>query len=310
MIGQRLLQEFIDGIDTKEFSDAYLTKKRAYECLDMTACIFCRETRALKSEIDITTVEDQQEYPLPPAFIDLYMRDRDNNFFVRHTDITTDETSWPVQVSEERIFRQNLTEASDSPAHFCIVEKDTPTRAEISGAATDDGAELAGGRCILEDTEKDFLGADRVWPRDEIYNTTTDAAGYILEVIDETHLYCALFDGNEIADWTNKDTYIIRPSPAPLFKLDAPALSAGNIITVPYVTLPPPVFWEIGSWMLPERVCKAIASGAAALFKTSKTEYKEAQSLGALFDAEVSRYKIEQGARVLKQGPSRRRERM
>ena len=62
--------------------------------------------------------------------------------------------------------------------------------------------------------------------------------------------------------------------------------------------------------MLPERVCQAIVSGAASLFKTSKTEYHEAQNLGTLFDAEVLRYKIEQGAKVLKQGPSRRRERM
>ena len=308
MIGLRLLQEFLDGIDTKEFSAGYLTKKRAYECLDMSACIFCRDTRALKAETEILTVEDQQEYPLPPGFIDLYMRDLNDNFFVRHTG--ADATRWPVQVSEERIFRMNKTEASDYFSYFCIVEKDTPARSVISGKATNAGA-AAQGRCILEDTAADFLDGNRVWPRDTIYNTTRNSAGYVLDVIDETHLYCALFDDDsDIGAWTKDDAYIIRPAPAPIFKLECPALTTGETIALPYVTLPPPVFWEIGSWMLPERVCKAIVSGAAALFKTGKTEYKEAQSLGALFDAEVSRYKIEQGARVLKQGPSRRRQRI
>jgi hypothetical protein len=192
---------------------------------------------------------------------------------------------------------------------FCLVDNDTPSRAEISGAAVADGP-ASQGRCILEDSEKDFLGDDRVWPRDAIYNTTTGAAGYVLSVKDATHLYCALFDDNEITGWTTDNEYIIRPAAAPLLRLECPALTAGNIIAIPYVTLPPPVFWEIGSWMLPERVCKAIVSGACALFKTGKTEYQEAQSLGALFDAEVLRYKIEQGAKILKQGPSRRRERI
>lgn len=307
MIGQRLLQEFLDGIDTKEFSEGYLTKKRAYEYLDLAACIFVRETRALKSELEISTVEDQQEYPLPPSFIDLYMRDRNNNFFVRY--VGPDATRWPVQAPEEYIWKKNYTTSVDYPAYFCIVETTTHARPEITGTATAAGAE-AQGRCILEDTEKDFLGDNRVCPRDAIYNTTTGAAGIVLEVIDAAHLYCALFNGNEIGAWEDEDEYIIRPAAAPIFKLEAPALTSGNKITVPYISLPPPVFWEIGSWMLPERVCKAIVSGAASLFKTGKTEYKEAQSLGALFDAEVLRYKIEQGARVLKQGPSRRRERM
>jgi len=307
MIGLRLLQEFLDGIDTKEFSEAYITQKRAYECLDMAACIFARETRALKREIEITTVAEQQEYPLPPAFIDLYMRDSDNNFFVRYTG-DNNILCWPIQIPPDYVYQMHETTPRDYPPHFSIEDVKTE-QTLITGTATAPGA-ATNGRSILEDTTKNFLAADRVCPRDRIYNHTANAEGIVLSVIDATHLSTALFSGINIEEWDSADTYTIIPATTNILKLAYPPLTAGHKIAVPYVSLPPPVFWELGAWTYPERVCKAIASGAAALFKTSKTEYQEAQSLGNLFDAEVLRYKIEQGAKTLKQQAGRGRHRL
>jgi len=304
MIGLRLLQEFLDGIDTKEFSEAYITKKRAYECLDLAACIFARDTRALKRETEITTAAEQQEYPLPPSFIDLYMRDADDNFFVRYTG-DNNIISWPIQIPPDYIYLMHETTPQDYPPHFSI-EDVHAEQALITGAATSPGA-AANGRSILEDSTKNFLTTNRVCPRDRIYNNTAGAEGMVLSVIDATHLYTALFSGNNIEEWDASDTYTIIPATAALIKLAYPSLTAGHKIAVPYVSLPSPVFWDLGAWTYPERVCKAITSGAAALFKTGKTEYQEAQSLGNLFDAEVLRYKIEQGAKTLKQKSGRGR---
>lgn len=306
MIGKRLTEEFLDAIDTKELSEGFITQKRAYECLDLAAAIYVRETRSLHKTINITTVAEQQEYPLPPDFIDLYMRDNNDKIFLRYTN-GDGEVSWPVMAPEEHIYRLDYSEPAENPACFAIVNNENEP-ALITGAADVAGAAVT-GRCILQDNDRLFLTTHRVWPRDLIYNHTDESWGYVLGVIDATHLYTALFSGTN-NDWTGADTYTIIPGYKQLLKLDAPSLTAGHTIAVPYVSMPAPVFWELGSWNFPERVCRAIVSGGAALFKTSKTEYKEAESLGALFDAEVKRYKLEMGRKALQAGPSRKRQRM
>lgn len=305
MNGIALTKEFLDWIDAKEVSEQYASQRRIYDCLDIAAGIYVRDTRALHSAVSLTTVAGQQNYNLPPDFIDLYLQDAQGRFFARYYDGA--QHSWPKCKTYDSIYRLNQTESRDYPANFAL--QDTPGDAAlISGTATAAGAKT-NGRCILTDSTKHFLTTDLVWPRDIIYNATDASLGIVLAVIDATRLYVALFGENN-NDWTNADAYTIQPAAKRMLVLDAPSLTAGHIIHVPYVCMPQPVYWDFAAWNFPDRTCQAIASGAASIFKIGKTEYKESQSLGGLFDAEVKRYKTELGRQKLQQGPSRRRERM
>jgi hypothetical protein len=303
--GKKLTQEFLDFIDTKEVSDNYASQRRIFDCLDMSAGIYCRDTRSLHNAVSITTVAAQQNYNLPPDFIDLYLQDANGRFFIRYYD--GGNTSWPTLISYDRLYRLNLTDSQDSPSHFALV--DSPTQPPlITGTATAAGVKTS-GRCILTDSTKHFLTTDLVYPRDIIYNANDDSLGIVLAVIDDTHLYVALFEG-AADDWTNADAYTIQPAAQKTLVLQTPSLTAGHIIHVSYVCMPAPVYWDFAAWNFPERTCRAIASGAASIFKIGKTEYKESQSLGGLFDAEIKQYKTELGRQKLQQGPSSRRERM
>ena len=57
---------------------------------------------------------------------------------------------------------------------------------------------------------------------------------------------------------------------------------------VPYVCMPSPVFSDYGFWRIDPEDCRAIAEGAAGLFKTKKREFTEASQLGGLFGGLLS----------------------
>ena len=305
MNGKKLTQEWLGFCNQTVVDDNYASQLDIYDSLDTAACIYCRETRVLRGSVDITTEAGRQNYNMPPDFIDLYMQNSAKRFFIKYSDGTN--TIWPVLDSYERLFYENLTTNQDFPSYFAINDA-TANPALITGTATATGA-ATNGRCILTDSTKLFTTTDKVYPRDIIYNSTDGSLGVVLEVTDATHLYCALFGGTG-NDWTSSDAYIIQPATKKSLVLCAPSLTAGHTITIPYVCMPAPVYWDFGAWTFPERTCRAIASGGASVFKLKKTEYKESQALGALFDAEVKLFKTEEGRRKLQQGPSRRRERM
>ncbi|OPY16062.1 MAG: hypothetical protein A4E69_00331 [Syntrophus sp. PtaB.Bin138] len=305
MNGKMLTRQFLDFIDTSELSDNYAAQRRIYECLDMSASIFCRETKSIHNEATITTVAGQQAYDLPPDFIDLYIQTARERFPIRYSDLTT--YTWPTKTTHERIYLQNLQTSQSLPSHFAIVDRQTD-ESLVTGSASSAGAKV-NGQCVLTDSAQLFLTLHRVWPRDVVHNAVDGSMGYVLETVTETSLKTALFDGTN-DDWTLSDAYTIQPASEKQLLLDAPSLTSGHVIHIPYVGMPAPIFSDFGFWHFPPRTCRAIAAGAASLFKLGKTEYKEAQVLGQLFNDEIKQFKIELGAAKLKEGPSRRRQRV
>jgi hypothetical protein len=301
MNGIMLTRQFLDFIDTLEMSSDYAPQRKIFEYLDMAAAIFCRETKSIHRDVYITTVADQQAYDLPPDFIDLYMQTARRRYFIRYAD--GDNYCWPILTTHERIYRQNLLSSKSQPSSFAIIEKQTEPDL-IAGSVSHAGAKV-NGRCVLTDTVQLFMTSHRVWPRDIVYNHTDNSLGYVLANVDETRVYTALFDGSD-DDWSLSDAYTIQPAVKKQILLDAPSLTSGHVMHIPYVGMPDPVFSDFGFWRLPSRTCRAIASGAASLFKLGKTEYKETQALGQLFNDEISQFKLELGANKLKEGPSRR----
>lgn len=302
MDGRELTRAVLNSTDGYTAAGKQDKQHRIYECLDAAAAIFLRETRILHTSIDLTTVAGQQDYDLPPDFIDLYMADAAARFFIKYYDASN--YSWPPCVSYEEIFRENKTDSQDIPNRFCIRDKDD-VEAAVTGKTTSADA-ASRGQCTLTDTAQTFTTTQRVWPRDIVHNETDGSDGVVLAVTDATHLVTALFGGKNNA-WGSGDAYRIQPAVERELYLDAPSTTAGHTMTVPYVCMPTPVYSEYASWRFPPRVCRAIASGAAALLVLPESSYDESRVMQGIFLDEIRRIKVERAQAILAQGRSRRR---
>ncbi len=287
MDGKRLTAAFMSCIDDLSAATLQHQQRRIYECMDQACGIFCRQTRSFKSSVTITTVLGQQNYDLPPDFIDFYLQ-KDGRYVLRYYDGTN--YCWPRVVSWDEIYRLNLTDRQETPGRVCIREKET-SEALIAGTADSPGAKT-NGLAILTDAAMAFLTTNRVWPRDVIHNEADGSDGYVIEVTDATHLKCALFDGDS-NDWSSNDAYTIIPATEKQLMLEAPAATAGHLIVVPYIGMPNPVYSDFAFWRLPSQTCLGIAAGAAALYSIPKNSFQEAQVMNGQFLDEIRRTKTE-----------------
>lgn len=309
MNGKVLKRWLYHFLDVPEGGNAdYLTEMKAYDCLDMAADMFIRDARILHNEIPISTVSGQSSYLLPADFLALYIRTRSGRYCIRYEAGTAKAA--PVLCSYDEIFLLDEEDARDVPSNFAITEigpADIPP--PLTGTVTATAA-ASGGRSVLTDADADFVW-DGIAPRDVVVNATSGATGLVLDVVDATHLGVAIFDSaGAPAGWTDDDAYSIQSATRQKIVLPAPSATAGHIMTVPYLCKPLPVYSDFGVWPLPDRTCKALAAGAAAIFKLPKTEYVESKALGGLFNEELRRYQIERGARNLQSNTGRHRERI
>ena len=297
-----MIMLFADVTENAESADMFLRTQVAYEFLDQAAGNFCRETGALHSEVEITTVADQQAYDLPPDFIRPYMKDRAGRFYAKYYD--GDTYSWPVLTEHEKIYRANLTDARSAPSRFAIT--DNPDKEALIEGTADAAGARSNGLCTLRDDSMAFTSTNRVWPRDVIHNTTDESDGYVVSVTDATHLSCALF-GDKNCDWSQNDAYVIQPASEKRIVLDAPSESDGHTLTLPYVCMPSPVFSPFGFWRLPERVCRALVFSAAAMYEADAKRTRNVARLLGLYNEEMKLFHREQAAQALQAGYYRRR---
>jgi len=296
MDGKQLTQAVLDFLDDDAPSDLYANQRIIYEFLDLAAGIFCRETRILHKRVEITTVEDQQAYDMPPGFIDLHMRNSRDRYYIKFYDTAT--YSFPVQISYDRLFKSNYTTSQRVPSRFAIVDKED--KEDLIQGTTDADSAAPHGECTLQDDSMFFTTMNKVYPRDVVHNETDESDGYVLSVTDVTHLKTALFGGTT-KDWESGQSYTIQPAAEKQLVLDAPSSTAGFTITIPYVAMPSPVFSEYGFWRFPPMVSKAIAAGAAAMFKMPKREFTESQAIGGLFAQEITRIRREVSVNRIRQ---------
>lgn len=302
MDGKSLFNAVLDLCDDRNAAAELYRRRRIFECLDQAASIFCRTVRNYKSQATLTTVANQQDYSLPPDFIDLYML-RGGQYFARYYDGT--DYSWATVVEWEELFQANLTDAEAIPSRLAIRDRESGDAA-ITGTATTAGTKSVDGIAILTDSTKAFLTTDRVWPRDVIHNTTDGSSGVVVSVPSATTLRCALFDGSG-DDWTNADAYTITPAAEKQIILEAKSEAAGHLINIPYIALPDPVFSDYATWRLPARTCRGIAAGAAALLQLPEHSYQETVWMNGQFNEEIHRTKVEIGQQILRGGGNRSR---
>lgn len=296
MDGKSLFKAVQDRLPDLSQSTAELQARPIWKALDLAAQTFCRITRIYTRSTTLTTVLNQQDYTLPPDFLDLYMQRSDGRRFVRYA--AGVDISWPRIVPWGEIFRADLATSQDAPARAAIRETET-VAALIAGTTTAVGA-VARGVAILTDSTKAFLTTNKVWPRDTIHDETSGADGIVVEVTDATHLKCVLFDG-KFTGFHNGDAYTIVPASRMQLSLEAPAAVAGHTITVPYVGMPDPVYHDYGSWRFSEPRCYGIASGAAALLELPENSWEEARVMNGQFVEEIRRTNSEIAQRVIRE---------
>lgn len=296
MDGKLLVRTVLDSLDLPVHDELTADLRMIYYYLDSAVVEFVRETRCLTTTTTITTVASQQTYDLPPDFIALYLKNNNDRFIVKYYDGS--QYWWPTKVSYDAIFYDNETEAQDTPDVFAITDANDP--GSVTGSATSDGAQT-GGECTLTDSTKQFTSTDLVYARDIVHNITDDSDGIVLEVVSDTELKTALFDGKS-NQWSSGDEYRIERSGHKQITFDAPCSTAGHIVTVPYVCMPQPVFSSYRNWRFPASTCRAVCMEAAYLYASQKEDFAMADRLRAAFAEEVRRYRIETARSTLQGG--------
>ena len=74
----------------------------------------------LRNEQSITTVAEQASYTLNANFLEMYLRDQDNDLYIKYNDGTTD---YFLKFKDyEDIIYENQTSSVTIPDHFTIID--------------------------------------------------------------------------------------------------------------------------------------------------------------------------------------------
>lgn len=298
MDGYTLLREILDFLDRGESDIPLLGPRRIYSCLDEAACQFARITGAITGEAVITSVADQQSYDLPPDFIRPLVKSGSERYLGRF--VTTDGvTAWVPKTDYSRIFLANQTEAKDIPGLFCVTQRATASSA-ISGTVTA-AASPSAGLVELVDGGADFSS---VMVRDVVYNISKNTWGLVISVVSGTRLSCAMFPSSR-ASFVIGNDYVVRPESREQLLFDAPCANSGDVLTLPSVVLPPPVYHDYGFLGLAPEACRAVAAEAAYIFAARTTGMKQNPEHHNLFIKELNQNKIDRALAILQGSPDR-----
>lgn len=286
----RELRNILNETSTSSFLDTrssyYYLWLAATELVDRTECLTTTQT--------ITTVASQQAYDLNPDFLRLYMKDTNNNLFIRYNDGTT--TSTLKFKKYESVYYDNDTSTVSVPDSFATRDDPTKETAEV-GTATSVGAASA-GQCTLTDTAADFTN---VAPGDIVNNTTDGASGYVLSKTSTTVIATALFDGTG-NDWTQSDAYTIQPQGRLQLVIVPTPSTSGHTITVPYVQRPDPVFSNYGIYRFNAQYLMALCFYAAWLYKYRDSDSNFGDKFYQYFDSHVRKANVSSGRGLNKRG--------
>lgn len=251
----RFLRMLLNEASTSD----YLDNRSSFEYIWSAAKEFVDRSSCLTSTQSISTVANQPEYTLNADFMRLYLRNEDNNYYLKYNNGSADQ--FVLFKEKEDIIYQNSTGSVEIPPKFYI-EDDPNLDTQISSTATAVGAS-SGGVATLTDGTAPF--AD-VSAGDIVHNTTDGSDGYVVSKTSTSVLVTALFDGTN-NDWTAADSYIIQPQARLRLVFNPPPSTSGHTATVYYVQKPNPVFGDYGIYRLQEQHMQAIIYYAAWLYK-------------------------------------------
>jgi hypothetical protein len=277
MDGTTLLRD-LRQVLSEGSGSAWLDTKSSYDHLYNAAIATVSRTDMLTTTQAITTVANDSTYNLNADFLKLYMVDDRNDFFIKYYDGSS--TTFIYSSSYQSIYLANNTTSVSIPHRFAIT--DSSAVANITGTASAAG-NATNGECTLTDSTAPFAN---VSAGDYVHNTTDGSNGIVLAITSTSAIVTALFDGTE-NDWDQNDAYVIIPQARFQLVLDPPPLTAGHIVTVPYVYKPAPVFSNYRSYKIPNGYKSALVKYAAWEYKYRDREPNFGDAFYKYWDNEV-----------------------
>jgi len=223
----------------EESGGGWLDDQTSYDYLYDAAIEYVDRTGCLREYQEITTVAEDSEYNINPDFLRLYLKNTDNNFYIKYYD--TSNYHFLTWRDYEDIYYENNTDSVTVPSRFSIIDADLIT--QLTGTATSAGAS-SGGQCTLTDSAADFSSVEA---GAIVHNTTDGSDGVVLSKTSTTALVTALFGGTD-NDWSSADAYVLQPQPRYQLIIDPPPSTAGHTITLPYIRRPAPVYSDYGMY--------------------------------------------------------------
>lgn len=269
----------LEDPDTSGFLDA----RGTYTFLWRSAIEMSRRLLYPRAEQSITTIADQRDqYKLNANFLQLYLRDSGDEFFVRY--YNGNAYSNVKMKAEAAIFEDNNTDSQATPGGFAITDYRVAI-SRVTGTTTSSGAASA-GECTLTDSTASFSSTANAG--DTVHNTTDGSTGLVLSVTSGTALLTALFGGTN-NDWTSGDSYVIVPQSRYQLVFDAAPSTAGHTVTLPYVVRPAPVFSDYGTYPFPLDMTPALVNYAAFLYKYRDSSPDYGNRWFQMYDRDVRR---------------------
>lgn len=250
----------------EDSSSSFMDDKTSYSFLWEAAEDLVDITGCLTTTQDITTVADQTDYTLNSDFLRLYLKDKSNRFYVKHTDADGSVT-FIYHKDYEDIIYSNQTTSVTVPSHFAITDDAIDDR--ISNTTGAVAATKSGGEVTLTDTTNTPF-AD-VSAGDTIHNVTDGSDGVVLSKTSTSVITVALFGGTD-DEFDTGDDYVIQPQGRLKIVLDPPPETAGETLTIYYIQRPAPVFSDYGIYRFPQKFSTALIKYAAWLYKFRDSE--------------------------------------
>jgi hypothetical protein len=256
MDGYTLKRELRQVISEPSDSD-WVDSMWAYDTLHKAACEVVRRTECVLTSSTITTVASQVAYDMPVDYMNLFLKNDQNEFYVKMNDGTNNYfITWR---DYSGVVSANQSVAVTIPDHFTIRGKAT-IAANVTGTASASSA-VSGGECTLN-----VAAPISVNVGDTVHNVTDGSHGYVLSATSTTAYVTALFDGTD-NDWTNGDTFVIVPQSRYEFLLDPAPKTSGYVVTLEYVQRPLPIYSLYRSYRIPMAYKDAVVQYAAWLHK-------------------------------------------
>jgi hypothetical protein len=258
-----------------------LDDKTTYSFINRGAIEVVRKTNSIHTTQSISTTADTTNYDLNANYLQLYLKNRQNEFYIKYNDGSTDYFLNFKPYTD--IIYSNQTTSVTIPSEFSIIDK-SALYSRISSTTTSAGASAA-GEATLTDTASNFITGG-VSAGDIVNNTTDGSTGYVLRVSSSTALVCALFDGTG-NDFTSGDAYVIQPQPRKQLVLNPPPSSANHTITFYYTSKPEPVYADYGMFRFTDHYNWATIYYAAGFYKMRDRDDKMAKNFFAIADQEL-----------------------
>lgn len=283
MDGKTLSRDLAALLTEDPDTSGYLDQKATYTYLWRAAVEMSRRLLYPRGTDTVTTVSGQvDQYKLASDFLCLYLRDSNDEFFVRY--YNNSAYSNLRMKDESDIFENYTTNSQAIPGGFAITDY-RQSIPRVMGTATATGATSA-GECTLTDSAASF--ASTASAGDTIHNTTDGSTGYVLSVTSNTAVVTALFGGTG-NEWTSADAYTLVPQKRYQLTFDAPPSTTGHTVTVPYVKRPSPVYSHYGSYPFPADLTMALVNYAAWLYKYRDSQPSFGDRYFSIFDRDVRR---------------------